>query len=258
MDLHFSEFGSAQAPPLVILHGFLGSSDNWHTLARRFGDAFHVFVPDARNHGRSPHQEEFSYAVMSEDVRGFLQTRGLESAAIIGHSMGGRTAMELATRHPETVSALIVVDIATRAYAPHHEEFFRSLLEVDLTTVKDRSEVESVLARRVTSAAVRQFLMKNLHRRGDGSLHWKMNLPVLERRYSEVLSGLSADAVFNKPALFVRGGRSDYIQTSDLPEIRDHFPGAEFATIDAGHWVHAERPEEFFAAASEFLMKSSI
>ena len=256
MHLHAAEYGSAASAPLLILHGFLGSADNWHTLARRFGETAHVLAPDARNHGRSPHSDEFSYAVMAHDVIEIISERRLARAALLGHSMGGRTAMEVGLLRPDLVRALIIVDIAPRTYRPHHDEVLDALRSVDFSLAKERSQVEEQLARSIASPVVRQFLMKSLGRGEDGQFFWKMNLPVLERSYPEILRGVSGPGVYEGPALFIRGARSGYVTNDDLLPIQDSFPRAQVVTLDCGHWVHAEQPELFARTVLEFLAKS--
>jgi esterase len=253
LHLHTAEYGSPRAPALIILHGFLGSADNWHTLARRFSETVHVLSPDARNHGRSPHSDEFSYAAMADDVIDLMSEHRLTQTALLGHSMGGRTAMEVTLRRPDLVRALIVVDIAPRTYTPRHDEILDALQSVDLSVVTERSEVEQQLARSITSPAVRQFLMKSLGRNEEGRFLWKMNLPVLERSYPEVLRGIEGSAVYEGPALFIRGARSGYVTDEDILAIREPFPGARVVTLDSGHWVHAEQPELFARAVLDFL-----
>jgi esterase len=259
MLLHVSEFGQASdQPPLIILHGFLGSSDNWHTLARRLSDHHHVFTLDARNHGRSPHSEEFTYTAMANDVREFIEREDFASVNLLGHSMGGRTAMELATSYPDLVERLIVVDIAPKPYPPHHQTIFAALRAVDLSRAQNRSEVESALSLHIPSPDVRQFLLKNLRLAPSGGFFWKINLPVLEQNYAEMLKGLLPTHVFEHPTLFIRGAHAGYVLDVDILSIQEVFPCARISTLDAGHWVHAELPEEFIHEVLRFLDSSKI
>jgi len=255
MTLHFHEYGSPGNPVLLILHGLFGSSDNWHTLARRWGAQFHVFAPDARNHGRSPHSDEFNHAAMVRDTVEFMDAHSIPRAAMLGHSMGGRTLMELALTHPGRVEKLVVVDIAPRTYEPHHQSIFNALTAVRLETTHDRAAVEQALAGYIREPAVRQFLIKNLQRAESGAFHWKMNLPVLINRYTEILKGLDTPGTYNGQVLVVRGARSGYIRDDDIIEFQEIFPEMRVVTLDAGHWIHAERPDEFSRVVAEFLAK---
>ncbi len=254
MQLFFRSYGSGH--PFIILHGLLGSSDNWHTLAKTFGGSFHVFTPDARNHGLSPHSDEFDYRVMAEDVREFMDRQRLASAFLLGHSMGGKTAMRVALTYPELVDRLVVVDIAPRSYANMHDDVFDALSAVDLETLTDRKEVDDLLARKVAEPAVRQFLMKNLARDDDGRFRWKMDLDSIRRNYPAITAAIESDRPFGKPTLFIRGAESHYITQSDGPMMKRLFPRLTVATIPgSGHWVHSEFPEEFSYAVLEFLRR---
>lgn len=251
MKLAYKRYGDG--PPLLILHGLLGAGGNWHTLSNTaFGPHFTVFTVDLRNHGRSPHSDVFDYPSMVEDLLEFLETHALPHAHVLGHSMGGKVAMHLALAHPARVDRLVVVDMAPRAYPPRHLEILEALGGLDLATLGSRGEIDAALARRITSRPIRQFLLKNLDFR-DGRYGWKMNLPAIHRNYAQINTLIDAGR-FDGPALFVRGGASDYVEDADLPAIRALFPHAEIVTIDgAGHWVHAERPDALAAAVLGFL-----
>jgi esterase len=240
--------------PLVILHGFLGSSDNWHSLARRLGVSMTVHTLDARNHGHSPHSEEFTYELMAEDVRKFLRDRGLKCVNLLGHSMGGKTAMLVALSTPELVEKLIVVDIAPRQYDPRHDELFQVLSTLDIARFSRRAEIMEAVSRYITNPSTVQFVLKNLKRGDDGSYRWKVNLPVLLRSAAELNCAIGG-IPFTKPALFIRGEKSDYIVESDREEILSLFPGARIETIpNAGHLVQVDAPLEFAAVVTEFLV----
>ncbi len=253
MLLHTYHYGSPSDPALVILHGFLGSADNWATLARKWSERFFVLAPDARNHGRSPHANEFDHPSMVRDVLELLTRHHLKRAHLLGHSMGGRTAMELALMHPELVHRLIVVDIGSKRYRSHHDVILDALQSVDLTIAKSRADVDAVLARSISEHSIRQFLMKNLQRTDEGAFRWKMNLPVLVRDYDRILEGLAPGRTFGGPTLLVRGSRSSYVPDADLPGIRQFFPAVRIESLDAGHWVHVERPEELSSLVLDFL-----
>ena len=252
MDLHFQQYGSG--PPLVILHGLLGSSDNWISLARLFGEQFEVIAPDLRNHGRSPHSDSMSHVEMAKDVADLLRCRRLSNVAMIGHSLGGKVAMESALRFPNLIERLIVVDIAARAYEPRHGKLLQSLEELDLGALKNRTEAAAALEKSVPSLALRRFFLKNLAVCEKGGIEWRINLKGIRGSYPELTRGLERGRAFAGPAMMMRGGKSDYVMDEDIDDARALFPELEFETIDeAGHWVHAEAPEAFYRIASLFL-----
>ncbi|MBK6932205.1 MAG: alpha/beta fold hydrolase [Saprospirales bacterium] len=251
MQLFFREFG--QGSPVVILHGLFGFSDNWQTIAKALASHHLVITPDLRNHGRSPHLPTHSYPEMADDLKAFLEQHWIFKTSLIGHSMGGKVAMHYALHHPDMVDKLVVIDIAPGPADDNHSAIFRSLLDLDLSQIHSRQEAEDVLKTRIPDAGVRQFLLKNITRHADGAYSWKMNLPVLWNTYPDILAGVSGDP-FDKPTLFVRGSRSDYIKDSDFTFIKSLFPQAEIATIEgAGHWVHADQPGALLATVRTFL-----
>lgn len=252
MKLHYRESG--QGIPLVILHGLFGLSDNWQTLAKYLSQKYHVYLPDLRNHGRSPHSEEFNYAVMAEDLREFITDNQLQNVVLLGHSMGGKVAMNLALEYPNLLSKLIVVDIAPRPYPVHHQDILDSLNAIDITKMSSRSEAEAALEVSIPEAEVRLFLLKNLYRKEDNSFGWRMNLAVLEQNIEEVGRETTSDVPFDKPTLFIKGAHSRYIQEKDTAGIQQLFPQAQIETIaDAGHWVHAQAPEKFYQLVVNFI-----
>ncbi len=252
MELHYQSFGAG--PPLIILHGLFGSSNNWRTFAEKAGERFRVLAVDQRNHGSSPHSEEFSIPAMAEDLRRFLVGRGLSQPSVLGHSMGGKTAMEFALRYPLSVDRLIIVDIAPREYPPAHDEILEAMAALDLSSYSNRAAIEDALARRLPDMRVRQFVLTNLKRHTGGRYEWKINLDVLRRKYGEVTKAQSSDTPFPGPALFIKGELSPYVREEDLPGIRRLFPAALVRVIPgAGHWVHVDRPGEFLSAVLEFL-----
>ncbi len=259
MRLHFASYGS-DGPPLIILHGLLGAHGNWHTLSRtRLSEQARVFAVDQRNHGESPHADRFDYEVMAEDTRDFIEQHDLGTAMLLGHSMGGKTAMTTALRFPGLVDRLIVVDMAPRAYPPQHEPILNALQHIDPTEYDDRSAIDEALAPDVPAFAMRQFLLKNLAYDTDSRTYrWKMNLPVIAEQYDRVNEAVSTEQPFEKPTLFVRGADSPYVRDDDLGPIRELFPKAELVTIDgAGHWVHADRPGALADAVEEFLYETA-
>lgn len=255
LSLFSNTYGSA-GPPLVILHGFLGESGNWHTLARTaFAPHFRVYALDARNHGRSPHTDDFSYEAMAEDVRAFLDAEGLDDAFLLGHSMGGKTAMQFALTHPERTQALVVADMAPHAYPPGHDDILEALNGLDPGRLASRQEADDALTAGIPDWRVRQFLLKNLVARKEGGYRWAFNLPVLTARSSEVARGLEAAVPYAGPALFVRGGTSRYVRDQDVPGIERLFPAAQIVTLpETGHWMHAEAPEAFAGLVLDFLL----
>jgi pimeloyl-ACP methyl ester carboxylesterase len=254
MHLHFNSYGSDPASALIILHGLLGSADNWHSFGKIFGTYFHTFALDARNHGRSPHSEVFHYQAMSDDVIEFLDYRNIQSASLLGHSMGGKTAALTALLHLERINKLIVVDIAPRSYQAHHDLVLDALTSLNLSSFEFRKDIDHALAQTIQDVSVRQFLMKNLLRDATGRFQWKMNLEVIEKNYAQINEELPSDRQYDKPSLFIRGEHSEYIGMSDMPLITQLFPKAEVVTIkNAGHWVHVDAPEKFTETVLDFL-----
>jgi esterase len=252
MQLHFKESGQGRA--VILLHGLFGSSDNWHTIVLRLAETFRVFALDQRNHGQSPHSAEMDYPLMAADVEEFFIAHGLESALVIGHSMGGKTAMQLALQFPHRVQKLVVADIAPRAYAPAHDKIFAALLALDLATFQNRTQIEVALALEIPSQVLRRFLLKNLGRNPAGGFFWKINLSDLAENYGRLREPFAGAAPFAGPALFIRGGQSNYILPEDEPLIRQWFPASRIETMaEAGHWLHADKPEEFLRLVLGFL-----
>ncbi|GAB3240456.1 alpha/beta fold hydrolase [Hymenobacter seoulensis] len=255
LQLHFREMG--QGAPLVILHGLFGTLDNWQTLARRWADAgYRVIIADLRNHGRSPHAPEHTYQLMSEDVLGLFNELQLGSdTTLLGHSMGGKVAMRFALDLPQRLGKLVVVDIAPRfSDMNHQDDILAGLNAVPLATLESRQQADDALAQHIRQPAVRQFLLKNLYRRDDNSFAWRPNLAALTAEMEDIGEEITAEQPFLKPALFIRGGKSDYITAEDkLYSIPTLFPNSQVETIvDAGHWVHAEKPDEVFELVHAF------
>lgn len=244
-----------QGKPLIIIHGFLGMSDNWKSFGSLYAaEGFQVHMLDLRNHGKSFHSDEFNYNVMSSDLLEYCQRYDLKNISIIGHSMGGKVAMLFATTYPEMVEKLIVADIGPKYYAPHHQDILAGLNAVDFSTKPDRTEVEEILYPFIPDFGTRQFLMKNLYWVEPGQLAFRFNLQVFNTKIETIGEALPKGNHFNKPTLFIRGGNSKYILDTDLPEIKIHFPAVEIATIpNVGHWLHAENPKAFFEETARFL-----
>lgn len=238
--------------PLLILHGVFGSGDNWGTLGRKWSEDYEVHLIDARNHGHSPHSEDFSYDLMADDLLEYMEKHKLEQASILGHSMGGKVAMLFAVYHPEKVSRLIVADIAPKAYAPHHQEIIKALMGLDLPNIESRAEAEEAFD--ITEPGTRQFLLKSLYWKEKGQLAWRFNVAVIAREIEKVGEALPPQAIYYGPTLFIRGGKSKYVLDEDLEQISQHFPEVKCVTLEgAGHWLHAEKPQAFFEEVSSFL-----
>lgn len=252
MQLNYKEFGIGE--PLVILHGLFGSLDNWQTLAKQFANDYRVLIVDQRNHGRSPHNTDISYPLMAMDLAGFLKDKGLAKAHILGHSMGGKTALQFAFDFPDMVHKLIVVDIVTKAYQGGHKEIFDALLAMEPLKIRSRSEADEQLKLQIKSAGVRQFLLKNLARNKDQGFRWKMNLDALYQNYPKILAEINIHKPFAGSTLFIRGGQSDYILDSDIDFVQSIMPNAIVQTVEtAGHWIHADAPKELLNMVTEFL-----
>ena len=255
MELNYKVFGSGE--PLIILHGLLGSLDNWQTLAKEYAEHFTVFIIDQRNHGKSPHSDEFSYDLLTEDILEFCETNHLYKTHVLGHSMGGKVAMQFALEHPDFVDKLIIADIAPVEYEPGHNEIFEALRTVDLSAATSRKEIENVLTKSIKNFGVRQFLMKGLTRGENNVFEWKFNLASLWKNYDGILGTFKSDETFTGETLFINGGNSSYVLPEHQVLIDKYFPKNKKETIpNAGHWLHAEQPEEFYSKTIEFLLNN--
>jgi esterase len=253
VPLSHRDLGGAGDPPYVLLHGLLGSSRNWQTAGRELAAGRRVYALDLRNHGLSPHAAEMSYEAMMADVLAWLDSNGIGTAELVGHSMGGKVAMLLACRHPERVARLVVVDIAPKAYSwPERRQEFAAMNELDLANLRSRADAESRLESRVPGWAERKFLTTNLERLEGGGWKWQIDLPaitaalpVLER------NPLAAGDRFAGPSLFIAGGKSGYVKPGDRDAILSHFPSARLEVIaGSGHNPHIEAREAFVKAVS--------
>lgn len=251
-NLHHKEFGAGD--PVIILHGLFGFSDNWQTIAKSLAQHYLVVTPDLRNHGRSPHLPTHTYPEMAEDIKAFMEEKWMFHAILVGHSMGGKVAMQLALTYPDMVEKLIVVDMEPGPADDNHSYIFKALIELDLEAMKERSEIDAYLQQHGIDPGTRQFLLKNVTREDDGTFTWKMNLPVLWEHFDDILAPVTGDQPFEKPTLFIRGSRSNYIKDEDWNGVLKLFPNAELVTIEgAGHWVHADKPAELLEAITNFL-----
>jgi pimeloyl-ACP methyl ester carboxylesterase len=236
------------------MHGIFGSSDNWHYVAMQLSEQFRVFSLDQRNHGQSPHSDEMNYPLMAADVAELLDSQKIATTTIIGHSMGGKTAMQFALQFPGRVEKLIVEDMSPRAYESVYENFMVAMLALELPKYQTRQQVEEALAPEIPDLTMRRFLLKNLGRNSDGKFFWRIYLDGIRKNAAELRAPISSSTSFEKPALFIRGEKSDYLRVEDESGIRQLFPDAKIETIfGAGHWVHSQKPEEFMRAVLKFL-----
>ena len=240
---------------MLILHGFLGMGDNWKTLGTKFGEAgYEVHLPDLRNHGRSSHIDEMTYEAMADDIVNYCREKDLEKIILLGHSMGGKVAMHVAASNPDLVKKLIVVDISPKYYSPHHQQILDGLTALEEETFTSRGDAEDFLKEFIPDTGTRLFLLKNLYRKNKNKLALRLNLKVLKENIEEIGLAIPSGLRFNGPTLFLKGGKSNYINEKDKPLIELHFPEAKIKEIPgAGHWVHAEKAEEFYKEVIEFL-----
>ncbi len=253
MKLHSNIIGSGF--PLIILHGFLGMGDNWKTLGKKYSElGYQVHLVDQRNHGRSPHSEDFSYQFLSDDLLAYCLDHNLDKIALLGHSMGGKTAMHFACENPEKIEHLIIADISPKYYAPHHQDILDSLQSLDFSEIKSRTDAENELSNYITDKGIRMFLLKNIYRKSPSEFALRINLKTLSEKVIEIGKPLAENAIFKGKTLFLKGDRSNYILDNELNIIANHFPNYTLKTISkAGHWLHAENSFDFFTATSEFL-----
>jgi pimeloyl-ACP methyl ester carboxylesterase len=267
MKLFFREEG--EGFPIVIVHGLYGSSDNWLTVGKKLSARFKVYMIDQRNHGRSPNSEEHSYEALKNDLADFFDLHKIKKAIVMGHSMGGKTAMCFAADFPEKIEKLIVVDIAPKNYFLLndesqyflHKNILQAMLEIDFSRMESRKDVENYLLERIDSSQIVQFLLKNAHRKKETHLfEWRLNVNVLLENLDEIISGVNERwfedrlPIFTYPVLFIKGANSNYILPEDEKTIRRIYPDAIIREIpNAGHWLHAEQPELFMEAVLEFM-----
>ena len=254
MQLNFKKVGEGE--PLVILHGLFGSLDNWMSLAKKLGDHFEVFIVDARNHGQSPHSEDFNYDVMADDLYEFLLQNDIVDPIILGHSMGGKTAMQFAMNYPNKLEKLIVADIAPKAYPVHHTIIIEGMLSLDFDEIKTRKKADEQLSKFIGDVSTRQFLLKNLYWADKERLAWRFNLSTINKNIEIIGQSLENISTFEKPTLFVRGAKSNYITPKDYAPIKNIFPNSVINSLESGHWVHAEKPAEFLQILNSFLLPS--
>ena len=254
IELYYEVFGEEHAPPMVILHGFLASARNWRQIAKRLSERFRVYVPDQRNHGASPHAEQMDYPLMAVDLSAFLDQLNLQSAVLLGHSMGGKTAMWFALNYPERVARLVVADIAPVVYQHNFDRLIQSLRELPLASLSNRKQADDCLADAIPDSGFRQFLLQNLILR-DGQYAWRINLDYCQQSAGHIVGFPSTEGLpgFTGDALFITGENSTYFRPETIPAL---FPKTIVKTIaNAGHWLHAEQPEHFVKAIEDFCCR---
>lgn len=252
MKLNYKQYSTA-GEPLLILHGLFGSLGNWGWHSRELAKHFAVTGLDLRNHGGSPHSDDMDYQCMANDVLEFMDDHGIERCHLLGHSMGGKVAMQLALQAPQRVDHLIVADIAPVQYKGEHDSIFDGLLAIDLASIGSRNEADQILVKYEEDELVRQFLLTNLVKNPEGGFQWRINLPVLRASYAK-LRDKPVGGVFDGPVLFVKGALSNYITEKHREEILRSFPRAKIKIImHTGHWLHAEKPQTFYRIVHNFL-----
>ncbi len=246
-----------QGTPVIILHGLFGMLDNWLSIAKKLET--HGFMPilvDQRDHGRSEHSKDFTYQLLAEDLLHFMEENWIHKAILIGHSMGGKVALQFIADHASMIEKLIVVDIGIKKYQGGHEDVFKAINSIETDHLQSRQEAENKLNLILKNESTSQFLMKNLTRSKNGGYEWKMNLKLLEKKYQNILSEVSFDHPIFTKTLFIKGDRSDYILEEDFPSIKKVIPEATLITItNAGHWVHADQPDELFNKIIDFIQE---
>ncbi|HZY80439.1 MAG TPA: alpha/beta fold hydrolase [Cyclobacteriaceae bacterium] len=251
MKLFFREAG--QGTPLIILHGLFGSSDNWYTLSKVFADRYRVFTIDQRNHGQSPHTPEHDYKLLTEDLEEFVEEHKLEKPIILGHSMGGKTAMNFALKYPSKTGKLIVVDIMPKSYPLHHDHILGGMKSLNLANLQSRGEAEEILSKQIPKVDERQFIMKNLARNEQMGFEWKINLDALDKNIGKMGEALQYEGQYTGPTLFIKGARSGYYKPGDEATVAKYFPNVKWVTMETGHWVQAEQPKEFAQIVNDWL-----
>lgn len=254
LQLNYKKLGDG--PPMLILHGLFGMLDNWQTLGKQFAEHYEVWLVDQRNHGKSPHTNEFDYYALSKDIAQLIEQEGIKPV-VLGHSMGGKTAMQLAMDFPDYVERLIVVDIAPKDYPAGHDDIFKAFFAVDLETLQTRKEADKIIEEIIDDWGVRQFLLKNLTKK-DKKYQWKANVQSIFENYEHIIANsLGPFQQYDGSTLFVKGGLSErYIEYDDWGMIENYFPNARLETIEgAGHWVHAVKPKELFDLVLNFLQE---
>jgi esterase len=264
MKLFCRKYGNG--PPLIILHGLYGSSDNWTTIAKNLSDTFTVYLPDQRNHGQSPHSDVHDYYSMRDDLYELVRELNLSKFFLAGHSMGGKTAISFSLKWPELINGLLIADISPfvnenlkiTAYN-RHKSILNAMLSLNLSSLSTRKDAEVILKDKIHSEKIRGFILKNLQRTSGNNFTWKINCPSLLNNLEKIMEGIDRKAYMSEsitgfPVIFLKGADSDYIPPHDFKDILKVFPGAEFIIVqNAGHWIHAERPDEVIRSVKKLL-----
>ena len=255
MKLFSKKYGD-KGQDLIVIHGLFGMSDNWNSLAKQFAKYCKVHLIDLRNHGRSPHSDDFNYEVMCGDVLEYMKDHNIQKPILLGHSLGGKVAMKFAFTHTDKIDKLIVADIAPRKYnTDFHQNLLSTLYKLPLEDFTKREEVDYALSLFIEDKGIRFFLLKNLYRNENKEFVWRFNIDVLLEKVSNIQEADFVKGVCKIPTHFIRGRNSNYITTEDELIINKHFSDFSIATIyDAGHWLHAENPERFYCEVMGFCL----
>ncbi|OWR15088.1 alpha/beta fold hydrolase [Chryseobacterium sp. VAUSW3] len=258
--LHSKIYGEEKSgTPLLVFHGLFGMLDNWASFGKEFGEYFPTHLIDLRNHGKSFHSEEMTHDDLAHDISHYMEHHGIEKANLLGHSLGGKAVMQFAVKYPPKVEKLIVVDIAPKAYPPHHQGILKALESVDFEKITTRQEAEEILQQYIPEKSVIQFLAKNLYWKDDKKLGWRFNLKTLSEKYSQFVSNAIKFGVFTGKTLFISGAKSQYILPQDEFLIKQQFPNSSVVTVEnAGHWVQAENPKDFNEAVKDFIFETPL
>ncbi len=257
--VHHKIYGEPKAPALYILHGIFGMLDNWHLVATTLSSQYKVVTLDARNHGKSFHHSDSSFNAMAQDLFELMNYLGDEKAIVMGHSMGGKTAMVFSQKYPHKLSALVIVDIAPKLYIPSHIDFFNAFKSIDFTKIQNRKEADEALLPYASVLSIRQFLLKNIEAIPEGGYKLKINIHAIEDYYHEIIDQIPLTISLNIPVCFILGEKSGYLKEGDKPYINSHYPAVEYKTISkAGHWVHADNPEEFIQTLRQFFNQNNL
>jgi len=258
--LHSKIYGEEKSgTPLLVFHGLFGMLDNWASFGKEFGEYFPTHLIDLRNHGKSFHSEEMTHDDLAHDISHYMEHHGIKKANLLGHSLGGKAVMQFAIKYPAKTEKLIVVDIAPKAYPPHHQGIIKALETVDFEKMLSRQEIEEHLTKYIPEKSVIQFLAKNLYWNDDKKLAWRFNLKTLSEKYDEFVSNAIKFGVYTGPTLFVAGEKSNYILPQDEFQIKQQFPNYHLIKIsNAGHWVQAENPIEFNKKVKNFLLDTQL
>jgi pimeloyl-ACP methyl ester carboxylesterase len=252
MELNYKVFGDV-GEDIIIIHGLLGSLDNFQTIAKQLSETYRVWLLDMRNHGRSFHSEEMNYEVMVEDVHEFMKSHQLAHAHLIGHSMGGKVAMNFALTYPELVNDLIIIDIGPKKYEGDHQVILKTMKDISLNDFSERSEIEEKISEKIHSQKIVQLMMKNLGR-DQNTFFWKPNVEVILKNYRLLMDTMPKHQIFNGKTVFIKGENSDYIEVDELEDFRKYFSEAQMMIVpNSGHWVHADQPEVFLQLLFKIL-----